>query len=160
MVLRRVLLLACVVVAAQAAGGRQLHDSEITPALIGSSASVDCSLYKACSEMGRAGTSSNQYLGMLKKCGAGAFNGEVLRKCAPKPSANQTTDVSSANVFASAFTPNYVSALKLAIKFYYAQRSGTIGSSWMVPWRATSAMGDKAPNGAGLTGGFFDAGGE
>ncbi|CAL8464164.1 g3699 [Coccomyxa elongata] len=42
--------------------------------------------------------------------------------------------------------------------FYEAQRSGKFPATNRVPWRGPSALGDKAPDGSDVTGGWYDAG--
>ena len=49
--------------------------------------------------------------------------------------------------------------LGLSWKFYEAQRSGKLSANNSIPWRGDSALGDKAPDGADVTGGWYDAGG-
>ncbi len=49
--------------------------------------------------------------------------------------------------------------LGLSWKFYEAQRSGKLPANNSIPWRGDSALGDKAPDGADITGGWYDAGG-
>ena len=49
--------------------------------------------------------------------------------------------------------------LGLSWKFYEAQRSGKLPANNSIPWRGDSALGDKAPDGADVTGGWYDAGG-
>ena len=48
----------------------------------------------------------------------------------------------------------------MSLRFYAAQRSGVLPADNPVPWRGNSALGDFAPNGASLVGGYFDDGGE
>lgn len=47
----------------------------------------------------------------------------------------------------------------MSLRFYAAQRSGVLPADNPVPWRGNSALGDFAPNGASLVGGYFDDGG-
>ena len=54
---------------------------------------------------------------------------------------------------------DYGQVLGLSWKFYEAQRSGKLPANNSIPWRGDSALGDKAPDGADVTGGWYDAGG-
>ena len=54
---------------------------------------------------------------------------------------------------------DYGQVLGLSWKFYEAQRSGKLPTNNSIPWRGDSALGDKAPDGADITGGWYDAGG-
>lgn len=47
----------------------------------------------------------------------------------------------------------------MSLRFYAAQRSGVLPADNPIPWRGDSALGDFAPNGASLVGGYFDDGG-
>ncbi len=49
--------------------------------------------------------------------------------------------------------------LASSLQFYAAQRSGALPADNPVPWRGDSALGDRAPNGASLVGGYYDDGG-
>ena len=49
--------------------------------------------------------------------------------------------------------------LDSSYRFFEAQRSGKLPAANRVPWRGDSALADKAPNGASLAGGWYDAGG-
>lgn len=49
--------------------------------------------------------------------------------------------------------------LDAAYRFYEAQRSGKLPADSRVPWRGDSALYDRAPSGASLVGGWYDAGG-
>ena len=56
---------------------------------------------------------------------------------------------------------DYGEVLRLSFRFYDAQRSGSVGGAGAghsVPWRGDAALGDAGPDGADLSGGFFDAG--
>lgn len=57
-------------------------------------------------------------------------------------------------------TPWCVQVLDSSYRFYEAQRSGKLPPDNRVPWRGDSALGDVAPNGKSLAGGWYDAGGE
>lgn len=50
--------------------------------------------------------------------------------------------------------------LGLSWKFYEAQRSGKLPSDNRIAWRGDSALEDKAPDGADVSGGWYDAGGK
>ncbi len=52
-----------------------------------------------------------------------------------------------------------VQMLASSLQFYAAQRSGALPADNPVPWRGDSALGDRAPNGASLVGGYYDDGG-
>lgn len=54
---------------------------------------------------------------------------------------------------------DYGQVLGLSWKFYEAQRSGKLPANNSIPWRGDSALGDKAPDGSDVTGGWYDAGG-
>ena len=54
---------------------------------------------------------------------------------------------------------DYGAILGGSLQFYAAQRSGVLPSDNPVPWRGDSALGDVAPTGASLTGGYYDDGG-
>ena len=54
---------------------------------------------------------------------------------------------------------DYGQVLGLSWKFYEAQRAGKLPANNSIPWRGDSALGDKAPDGADVTGGWYDAGG-
>ena len=47
----------------------------------------------------------------------------------------------------------------MSYQFYEAQQAGKLLPSHRVHWRGDSALQDRAPNGASLVGGWFDAGG-
>ena len=49
--------------------------------------------------------------------------------------------------------------LGLSYHFFEAQRSGKLPSTNRIAFRGDSALFDKAPNGASLVGGWYDAGG-
>ncbi|CAL5226752.1 g9605 [Coccomyxa viridis] len=53
---------------------------------------------------------------------------------------------------------DYGQVLGLSWKFYEAQRSGKLPANNSIPWRGDSALGDKAPDGSDVTGGWYDAG--
>ena len=55
---------------------------------------------------------------------------------------------------------DYGAVLGMSWLFYEAQRSGLLPSSNRVAWRGPSALGDKAPDGSDVSGGWYDAGGE
>ena len=55
---------------------------------------------------------------------------------------------------------DYGQVLGLSWKFYEAQRSGKLPANNSIPWRGDSALGDKAPDGSDITGGWYDAGGK
>jgi hypothetical protein len=55
---------------------------------------------------------------------------------------------------------DYGAVLGMSWLFYEAQRSGLLPSSSRVAWRGPSALGDKAPDGSDVSGGWYDAGGE
>lgn len=44
--------------------------------------------------------------------------------------------------------------------FYEAQRSGKLPGTNRISWRGDSALGDKAPDGSDVSGGWYDAGGQ
>ena len=48
--------------------------------------------------------------------------------------------------------------LHKSLLFYEAQRSGPLPPTNRIPWRHTSARGDKGNNEEDLTGGYYDAG--
>lgn len=54
---------------------------------------------------------------------------------------------------------DYAAVLGLSWKFYEAQRSGKLPANSSIPWRGDSALGDKAPDGSDVSGGWYDAGG-
>ena len=55
---------------------------------------------------------------------------------------------------------DYGQVLGMSWLFYEAQRSGKLNPSTnRVSWRGDSALGDKAPDGADVSGGWYDAGG-
>ncbi len=53
---------------------------------------------------------------------------------------------------------NYEKALDLSLRFYEAQRAGTLPSSNRIPYRGNSVLNDGADVGLNLSGGWFDAG--
>ncbi|KAK9845258.1 hypothetical protein WJX81_001552 [Elliptochloris bilobata] len=54
---------------------------------------------------------------------------------------------------------DYSNVLRMSLRFYAAQRSGALPADNPIPWRGDSALGDRAPNGASLVGGYYDDGG-
>ena len=53
----------------------------------------------------------------------------------------------------------YGQILGLSLLFYEAQRSGVLPSTNRIAWRGDSAVTDVAPDGADVSGGWYDAGG-
>ncbi|WIA22858.1 hypothetical protein OEZ86_009804 [Tetradesmus obliquus] len=100
------------------------------------------------------------------KCTGLEASGNVCWSCGGTQPAALTTASESAGAAAEKMCTrlaaggdfDYGCVLGASIMFYEAQRSGKLPAGNRIPWRGNAGLQDKAPNGASIVGGWYDAG--
>ena len=83
----------------------------------------------------------------------------LLDQLPPSPRPSQTLSFSLSSLSLSLSTGyDYADLLEASLLFYEAQRSGKLPPTNRIKFRNDSSLGDKAPDGSDISGGYHDAG--